>query len=354
VPYVETSRGGVTYRSFRPDAPGKYGALSHVGFRADGGACINVRTGKAVGFLRGGYPTVGQSETTGGARRANHRLKAHVAVAYLWGAPNVSRHPMSEQLVVDHINGVKTDYELGNVRLTTQHHNAQLGNGVAAAAGSQSVRAAAGASSLAAATEAHVLAAPTPLAAPRPSPASSRSSVTTSGAFSSAAASGSDSDSRSSVSGLGALSFGGASRGVSIASAAAPAAGVEAAPRFLGSAPSGPTDFLPESLERLGVRLGSGGGGGISAAAASAGGAGGGGAVAPASLLLHGLPPPALPLAGSKRPREAAAATPAGGSAAAAVKEDGRTSHAKAKKMLVAAAAAPGVPSVTRFFGGGK
>ena len=141
--FVETVRDGVVYRSFRPDTSGKYGVrvLSYVGFPSDGSACIDSRVkGKIKTIGSTTVTTDGYSFISTTRDKVKINLKTHIAVAYLWGAPNVTGtvHAMSEQLVVDHINGKKTDYALANLRLTTQHHNAQLGNGIVGAAASSS------------------------------------------------------------------------------------------------------------------------------------------------------------------------------------------------------------------------
>ena len=144
VPFISKSRDGRLYRCFKPDAPGKYGVFSYVGFPSDGSPTINIHTGKTVGALTtDGYPGVRTSRAG-----KTHNIRTHIAVAYLWGAPNVSGHPMSEQLVVDHEDGEERgnalNYALSNLRLTTQQHNAQKGNGVASSSSSSNAAAALG------------------------------------------------------------------------------------------------------------------------------------------------------------------------------------------------------------------
>jgi len=101
----------------------KYGVWASFTFFKDGSKPISPR-GNEVSWLRNGYPTISK-------RGDGYRLRVHVAVAYLFGAPKITDYPMSLLLVVDHVvEGDKTNFRLDNLQIATQLQNSQKGNGV--------------------------------------------------------------------------------------------------------------------------------------------------------------------------------------------------------------------------------
>ena len=76
------------------------------------------------------------------ARDARRRVwqSTHLAVSMLWSVPKRTAHPMSLQLVTDHINRVKTDHRLNQLQLITKEQNVVEDRGTTLAEGLQPIK----------------------------------------------------------------------------------------------------------------------------------------------------------------------------------------------------------------------
>jgi hypothetical protein len=111
-------------RSFSVNAPGMFGYFSHVIFFADGSNPVNKYDGKEYKKESGGYNII--SRVVNGTELT---LPVHRGVALVFGAPNMSGHPMSLQLVVDHVDNDSTNNHVDNLQWLTQEQNAEKGDG---------------------------------------------------------------------------------------------------------------------------------------------------------------------------------------------------------------------------------
>ena len=120
VPYSQRFHNGKWYRSFL-SIDRLNGIFSNYGFPSDGSPALNFKSAnlRPLTSTRAGYPSVALNipSTTAAVGWTRTWLKTHMAVAYLWGAPKKTAFPMSQLVIVDHIEeGNKDNFQhIGNV-----------------------------------------------------------------------------------------------------------------------------------------------------------------------------------------------------------------------------------------------
>jgi hypothetical protein len=125
LPYNEVVHNGKTYRRFKSTDP-DFGRFSGFAFPSDGTPVLTWKTKNENNSLQGKYPAVSyknSDELTKSGNRKQVWQFTHQAVALLWGATKRTAHPMSLQLVTDHIRGNTMDFHVEELQLITQAQN---------------------------------------------------------------------------------------------------------------------------------------------------------------------------------------------------------------------------------------
>jgi hypothetical protein len=125
LPYHEKTYNGKTYRFF-PPGDIDFGDFHNFGFPSDGTDAINWKTKHTLTYKLSGYPSVyylSTTETTKSGAKKKYWQYTHQAVAFLYGAPKLTAHPMSSQLVTDHRDNSKLNNHLSNLQLITAVQN---------------------------------------------------------------------------------------------------------------------------------------------------------------------------------------------------------------------------------------
>jgi hypothetical protein len=127
--YDERMFEGKMYRFFLP-ADVDFGGFSGFGYPSDGSPVLPWKTKKPFKSLRdtgkaGKYPAVcyWSDELTKSDKKKQKWQLSHQAVALLWGAIKRTAHPMSLQLVTDHIENIKTDFRVKKLQFITATQN---------------------------------------------------------------------------------------------------------------------------------------------------------------------------------------------------------------------------------------
>jgi hypothetical protein len=123
--YIEKTYDGRTYRFFLPEDT-DFGGFHNIGFPSDGTNAINWVTKNTLTSKQGEYPSVcylSTTEKTKNGAKKKYWQYTHQAVAFLYGAPKLTAHPMSSQLVTDHRDNSKLNNHLSNLQLITAVQN---------------------------------------------------------------------------------------------------------------------------------------------------------------------------------------------------------------------------------------